>query len=205
MPKRRKITMKYASSHRFGLVTIGGVVLRANSIFDPEFAVGGHQPLGHDQWKAFYTRYTVIATKISFFVTNFHDVPCVFFVTASDDPAIPSTMQEVMEAPGFRYRLIKPSGVSYSGDAATGPVNAHYPESVATMVVTMNPNKTINMPLPVSDNSALFDFDPSVEAFCKFGIGVPISHVGFYSTRAYVSYVIEYVVVLSEPVELPPS
>lgn len=47
-----------------GSIQIQDRVYRANSIFDPDFAVGGGQPLGHDQWSAFYTQYRVYAIKV---------------------------------------------------------------------------------------------------------------------------------------------
>jgi len=33
--------------------------MRANSIFDPQYSVGGHQPRGHDQWALQYGQYLV--------------------------------------------------------------------------------------------------------------------------------------------------
>jgi len=38
---------------------------RANSIYDPDYATGGHQPLGMDQWEAIYNHYEVTSSKIS--------------------------------------------------------------------------------------------------------------------------------------------
>jgi len=38
---------------------------RCNSIYDPDQAVGGHQPLGMDQWEAIYNHYEVTSAKIS--------------------------------------------------------------------------------------------------------------------------------------------
>lgn len=37
---------------------------RANSVFDPDVALGGHQPMGFDQWATHYQHYTVIGSKI---------------------------------------------------------------------------------------------------------------------------------------------
>ena len=45
-------------------------VYRGNSCFDPDFAVGGTQPLAFDQWSALYTRYRVLASKCQFRVKN---------------------------------------------------------------------------------------------------------------------------------------
>lgn len=39
-------------------------VFRANSLFDPDFTGVGSQPLGFDQWAAFYRRYRVRASAI---------------------------------------------------------------------------------------------------------------------------------------------
>lgn len=40
-------------------------VFRGNSLYDPEFAVGGSQPMGYDQWSAFYNNYRVHASAIT--------------------------------------------------------------------------------------------------------------------------------------------
>ncbi|UOF81146.1 capsid protein [Circoviridae sp.] len=45
-------------------------VFRANSCYDPDQTGGGHQPYGYDQWSNFYSRYTVIGSKISAHVTS---------------------------------------------------------------------------------------------------------------------------------------
>jgi len=41
------------------------VVMRGNNIYDPEFATGGGQPYGFDQWAGFYQKYLVYGSKIS--------------------------------------------------------------------------------------------------------------------------------------------
>lgn len=38
-------------------------IFRMNSLFDPDFSGAGAQPLGFDQWAAFYTRYRVLRAK----------------------------------------------------------------------------------------------------------------------------------------------
>lgn len=40
------------------------VLFSANGLYDPYVPVGGHQPLGFDQWMTFYNHYTVIGAKI---------------------------------------------------------------------------------------------------------------------------------------------
>lgn len=40
------------------------IVFRINSLYDPEFSVGGHQPLGFDEWSVFYNKYLVLGAKV---------------------------------------------------------------------------------------------------------------------------------------------
>lgn len=47
-----------------GLAIVQDYVYRGNSAFDPNFTGVGAQPLGFDQWSAFYKRYRVIASRI---------------------------------------------------------------------------------------------------------------------------------------------
>lgn len=49
-----------------GIATMAYHTWRANSIFDPNYSGAGHQPLGHDDWARFYTRYIVLGAKIKF-------------------------------------------------------------------------------------------------------------------------------------------
>jgi len=51
----------------------GGIaeyVFRINSLFDPDFTGTGHQPMGFDQFGAFYSRYVVIGAKVNIRVTQ---------------------------------------------------------------------------------------------------------------------------------------
>jgi len=77
MPRRKLVSFKYV--HRANLLTadVPGVIawgnaIRLNSLFDPEYAVGGHQPMGFDQWQAFYNAYKVThcRVKITFAATS---------------------------------------------------------------------------------------------------------------------------------------
>ncbi len=44
--------------------------MRGNSLFDPDFSLGGHQPRGFDQYAAIYHNYQVFASKISYELRN---------------------------------------------------------------------------------------------------------------------------------------
>lgn len=65
IPDGRKVTLKYVS-YFLGASTssVNVLVLRANSIFDPDLTGGGHQPMGRDQWATFYNRYLVTDARV---------------------------------------------------------------------------------------------------------------------------------------------
>lgn len=48
-------------------------IFRGNSLYDPDFSLGGHQPTGFDQYTAFYTNYLVFGAKISVTLLNSDD------------------------------------------------------------------------------------------------------------------------------------
>lgn len=65
--KTRMVNMCYAE--QFALTSSLGFVANyqflLNSIYDPNYTGGGHQPLGHDQWAQFYKTYKVLGAKIT--------------------------------------------------------------------------------------------------------------------------------------------
>lgn len=65
-PRGKISKLKYSASTNLVTDAVGPreYVLRANSVFDPVYGVGGHQPLGFDQWKLMYTRYTVLKSTL---------------------------------------------------------------------------------------------------------------------------------------------
>lgn len=62
------------------------IAYRANSVYNPYFPAGGHQPMGFDQWAAIYTRYVVVGAKITVTptpVSNTAIIPGYFGVVLS--------------------------------------------------------------------------------------------------------------------------
>lgn len=71
VPDIMRVALKFVVSTSFPIAVNGAdFVYRGNSCFDPDFAVGGTQPLGFDQWAAFYRRYRVLSSKCKFRVKN---------------------------------------------------------------------------------------------------------------------------------------
>ena len=67
-PSSVRRTLRYATGvkNTTGAGTLGITYFRAIGLFDPTFAVGGHQPMGFDQYMAMYQKYTVLGSKITF-------------------------------------------------------------------------------------------------------------------------------------------
>lgn len=65
-PDVMQVKLSY-TENRLITTLVGGTayVFRGNGCFDPNFTGGGHQPLGYDQWSAFYRRYRVRASKMT--------------------------------------------------------------------------------------------------------------------------------------------
>ncbi len=67
-PQTRVVNMRYCDTIQLNPGTAGAIDIhefRANSIFDPDKTGTGHQPIGHDEWAAFYNHYVVLGAKIT--------------------------------------------------------------------------------------------------------------------------------------------
>lgn len=68
VPNTRKFSLTYSERVNPSTITGGlsgnGVNISLNDIHDPNKTGTGHQPYGHDQWAAFYTRYKVTWAEI---------------------------------------------------------------------------------------------------------------------------------------------
>lgn len=66
-PQSLRTRMRYVTRVEFTPTSTSAIVrtIRANDLFDPEFAVGGHQPRGFDEMMEVYGKYTVMGSKVS--------------------------------------------------------------------------------------------------------------------------------------------
>jgi len=71
MPNTHRCCLRYETGGTSQSLIAGTnrVVIRGNSLYDPEHAVGGHQPMGFDQLIALYNRFRVTASYIEAKVT----------------------------------------------------------------------------------------------------------------------------------------
>jgi len=89
-PKKIRTTMVYAQEITTVAAAAAGYSpastqypIFRNSIHDPYYLTGGHQPYMHDQWAPIYTHYKVLGMKVTFTWINNPSVPFQIFVTGA--------------------------------------------------------------------------------------------------------------------------
>jgi len=114
-PKNKVVRMRYVQYKQVDLTNAtngyDGFYMSANGIFDPDTAVGGHQPMGHDQWETFYNAYTVIGSKIKCTYASRDNVvaqPIIVGISLEDDTTTASTnVQTIQEYGGAKYKMFQ--------------------------------------------------------------------------------------------------
>jgi len=74
--RSKNVTLPYTSTTFTAAATLGGIVgatfkFALNGMWDPYLSAGGHQPMGFDQWMAFYKRYKVYRCDIKIRVMHY--------------------------------------------------------------------------------------------------------------------------------------
>lgn len=102
--------LRYAYHAVFQCSTVTNLVFRAGSLFDPEYAVGGHQPYYYDQLSALYQHYIVHKSKINVTATGYGILAAPTASTSTlvlrgDDTAtgLTTTKTTLMELPGSKF------------------------------------------------------------------------------------------------------
>lgn len=99
-----------------GLSSFQTVLYRGAGAFDPEFAVGGHQPLGYDEWAMMYQRYRVLSCKITAdYSTGDVSDDMIPFITATETSAGFANADTYIEQPFARKGRIIQTGGGPSG------------------------------------------------------------------------------------------
>lgn len=89
VPDRLKVKLPYHTVVNYtGALGVQDYVFNLNSIWDPDRTGVGHQPLGRDQWAAFYNRYRVYGVQIRWSFTNKSDVPANIALVGNNDPVM---------------------------------------------------------------------------------------------------------------------
>lgn len=115
MPDQLLTKLKYGDIINGGaLGTAGHAIWRGNSLFDPDQTFSGHQPLGFDQFSAFYNKYYVIGCSMKIVIANSATVPAVTLCTLrpSNTTTGGATIPGVIEKPRTVKRVIPAGGNS---------------------------------------------------------------------------------------------
>lgn len=108
LPARSTAILKYSDTVQLvdTLVGFSAQVLKVNSCFDPDDTIGGHQPLGYDEYANFYQNYRVIkAEVVGHYCNNQSTVPVLVGITPSETNATTVT-QAQMERPGTKMVML---------------------------------------------------------------------------------------------------
>lgn len=199
-PRTKIAKMRYVDQielYSASSVPYVGYFWRANGIYDPQVALGGHQPLGYDQWHTFYNHYVVLGSKIT---VNFVKtgtagtvVPLACCVLLCDDTTLtPTLMSTTLEQGLAKYKLMSTS------------INLG-PQQV-TVVKKFSAKRFFNV-TDVKDNiktlGASFGADPTEGAYFLIIAGSPGTDTPIEGVTAVLT--IDYIVSMSEPKELPQS
>jgi hypothetical protein len=97
-PDRIQLPLKYSQNGTLGGSITVDQVFNLNSLFDPDRTGAGHQPLGFDQWSAFYNRYRVDKVKVVVDLLPLNSIYTDVVIQASNDATALSTLATVLSA-----------------------------------------------------------------------------------------------------------
>jgi len=199
-PKTTMVRLRYVDYCTLdaGAGTCAQAIFKANGCYDPRTAVGGHQPMGFDQWSTFYNHYVVVGSKIRAHLgTGGVTTPingAIFGINLNDDVTMSTDVTTIME-----QGLTKYNKQNFSPHAGSGK------GFVATK--TFSSKKFFNI-TNVTDNinrvGAPTTADPTDLANYIVWFGAPPGDLtDMVSVNATI--IIEYLVIFSEPRDLTQS
>lgn len=114
IPDTNKIKLSYLANVTHSADVFNVKIIRANSLHDPDYSLGGGQPTGFDQWASFYDRYKVTSSKCSVQVINQSADPVTGSVICSVfpviDPASASSNANKTQTQAYqRTKILTPS------------------------------------------------------------------------------------------------
>lgn len=174
----------------------GGVALPAtynflaNSAYDPDGTLGGHQPYGFDQMTNFYHHYTVIGCRARFQVRQNTNTTTILMLAVDGSNTAFATVADVrtrLEAGGCKTLLIN---------------GANQIEKIHNMTININPNKFLGIGSPMSSSIVRgvtgglgVGANPAELCYLKFCIA-PVEAA---LAGVTVTVILDYTVVYSEP------
>lgn len=196
-PKTTAVKLRYVESRTIngGVGSIGSINYRANSCFDPYQSGVGHQPSGFDQWSLFYNHYVVVGSKckatFSLTGTTASGGISVCGVYLSDDATYSADVNTLME-----QSHTKKAKSYYS-------VEAGKPVTVTKGFSTKKFFNVTNVTDNISRLGAYITANPTENAYFVVFNGNANGTIDPPDVTVLVE--IEYIVIFSEPKELPQS
>jgi len=196
-PKTTAVKLRYIDSFSLNplAATLSTYVFRANSVFDPNLTGVGHQPSNFDMWANLYNHYMVIGSKIT--ATFNLDTTAlgggfVYGINLADDTTFTTDPTTMMEQGLTRYKISDfiigngKSPTAKCGFSCKKFFNIANPLDNISRVgasVAANPNDTAN--------------------FVVFAGPTPSNATDL--SNIAVTVLIDFIVIFSEPKELPLS
>lgn len=189
--KKFKCRMRYNTSAILD-APLGGLltdyVIRANSVFDPDFTGVGSQPVGFDQMAAFYDHYTVIGAVIrATFLNQDSNDPQTVGIYVADVGTSEANRNKILSNPNCRFTTL--------GGAASN-------RGVSTIVYKLNPNKFLGIGSPISNPNTRPQTTTNPTEQCFFHLFSAGIDGAANPSNVLVNITIDYTVVFTEPKKL---
>lgn len=113
LPKRHIAKLKYVETFVLDPISLGiaDTLFKANGLYDPYVAVGGHQPLGFDQMMSLYKRFFVLGCKVSAKFASKDasslDSTCIVGLMISSDATLLTSVNTVIEQPKCKWSYVQ--------------------------------------------------------------------------------------------------
>lgn len=159
----------------------------ANSLFDPDAGIGGHQPRGFDQIMALYDRYSVDECLIEVYANGSNEAGGhnnLITISAKDNPVVPFSREGLME-----YQAMTETMITEKFDTAK-------------LTYSMKLNQFLGLDANDETLKGSASSNPASQAYFEVGV-LPISEENVGSVQIAVR--LTYKCTLSEPKNPPLS
>jgi len=158
LPPVFRMTLRYVESVQLVAATgsLGIYQWRTNSLNDPNFTGGGHQPYGFDQMKTYYASYLVRNSKISVECLSSSATVCLagIFTSAESSTGLTSADTYMEPGKGQGGLLYSSSTRGFESKWSLASIVDHDPADYSALV-SANPSNSDFFTLFVQDSFAL--------------------------------------------------
>lgn len=187
LPNTFKTTLRYNEITKLAATgaNTDKYILRTNSLFDPDYSFGGHQPRGFDQIMQMYGRYTVIGAKLTATFANNMTTPGIVGIVERGDPTALTYLEYIEGCQRVQYKQV---GSVSGGNNTVTMIEKHSPKRFFAKANVMDVD---NLKGTVSSNPTT----PCYWHMFYYDMGQAIN-----SNAVFITYQIEFIVVFTEPV-----